>query len=158
MLCIDSFLCECRVLLNAVGIVEALEFEQPTRKSLPQLQVCQFVTVRMYKIVDLRSRSFQYEDLYGLGKLLLSLCCRSTAVLSSITQSLDYAASQYSPSVKAFIVYLLSKPTPTSFPTLEDAISMTALQALQYADALRVYVRIAACLLVCLALLTARAA
>lgn len=42
---------------------------------------------------------FQREDLLALGKLILSLACRSPLALESISEVLEYATSQYSPDV-----------------------------------------------------------
>jgi hypothetical protein len=62
-------------------------------------------------------------------------------VLSAITNSIEYVAKHYSATLKSFLVYLLSNPTATSFPTLEDAVRITAPQLLDYQDALRMCVR-----------------
>lgn len=78
--------------------------------------------------------------MYALGKLLLSLCCRSHTAINAIGPSIEFLGSRYSAELKNVIVYLLSKPTPSSFATIEELCRMTAVQTLTYMDSLRSYV------------------
>lgn len=43
---------------------------------------------------------FQREDLLALGKLILSLACRSALALEDVSDALEYVASQYSLDVR----------------------------------------------------------
>lgn len=55
----------------------------------------------------------QQEDLLSLGKLFLSLACRSLSAIHNIQQSLDMGVSRtYSSDFSNALLYLLSKPNP----------------------------------------------
>jgi PAB-dependent poly(A)-specific ribonuclease subunit 3 len=43
---------------------------------------------------------FQREDLLALGKLILSLACRSALALENVSDALEYVTAQYSPDVR----------------------------------------------------------
>lgn len=51
---------------------------------------------------------FQREDLLALGKLILSLACRSPLAIENVSEALEYASSQYSPDVRDFLGQLHS--------------------------------------------------
>jgi hypothetical protein len=57
---------------------------------------------------------FQREDLLALGKLILSLACRSALALENVSDALEYVTAQYSPDVRPHTHHhLLLHPTPT---------------------------------------------
>lgn len=65
---------------------------------------------------------FQQEDLMSLGKLVLSLACRSSAAVENIRGSLTLVTESYSPALHDFIVQLVTKSD--EYPTA-DQISIT---------------------------------
>jgi PAB-dependent poly(A)-specific ribonuclease subunit 3 len=93
-----------RVRLNGVGVLDAL-IHADRQKRVPRLQ---------------------YEDLVSLGKLALSLACNSLHAMRSLPASLELVARRYSPDVKNFIVYLLSKPIGRKYPTAGDVLGLLA--------------------------------
>jgi PAB-dependent poly(A)-specific ribonuclease subunit 3 len=67
----------------------------------------------MSTVTDVTSILKQQEDLLSLGKLFLSLACRSLSAIHNIQQSLDMGVARtYSSDFSNALLYLLSKPNP----------------------------------------------
>jgi len=47
---------------------------------------------------------FQREDLLSLGKLILSLACKSPTAVNNVNDSLEYIGNQYSIDLKNLVV------------------------------------------------------
>lgn len=90
----------CRIRIGSVGIFDVISFE-----------------------ADKDVSHFQREDLLSMGKLILSLACKSPTAVNNMSESLEYIGTQYSPDLKNFVVriYTLSStgcanPHITRFP------------------------------------------
>lgn len=68
---------------------------------------------------------YQREDIVSLGKLILSLACRQLQT-QNLSKCLEYTSSRYGVDMKNLIILLLSKPTATNYPSINDAISVIA--------------------------------
>jgi len=66
----------------------------------------------------------QYEDLFSLGKLVLSLACQSLDAIQHIGKSVELIASQYSSDLKSLVTYLLTKPKGGKLPTISTVSHM----------------------------------
>jgi len=71
-------------------------------------------------------KHYQQEDLVGLGKLILSLACKSSMTIQTLPKSLEYVSTNYSSDLKNLLILLLTKSSHThSYPTIEDVAAMT---------------------------------
>eukprot|EP01113_Clastostelium_recurvatum_P042577 TRINITY_DN6906_c0_g1_i8.p1 TRINITY_DN6906_c0_g1~~TRINITY_DN6906_c0_g1_i8.p1 ORF type:complete len:739 (-),score=149.18 TRINITY_DN6906_c0_g1_i8:143-2359(-) len=108
-----------RVRINGAGIFDVIDFN-PT-KSVAQ---------------------HQHEDLLALGRLIVTLACRSPMAVQNLVKSVDYLGQHYSQDLKALVVYLLTKPT-VHYPSVEEIVTRIAPRIateaenlLSYADSL----------------------
>lgn len=77
----------------------------------------------------------QQDDLLNFGKLLVSLCCGSTAAVHAIPLALDHIQATYSPDFKSMIMYLIGKPSPTK--SIDDILVMMGPRILNEFDAMQ---------------------
>jgi PAB-dependent poly(A)-specific ribonuclease subunit 3 len=68
----------------------------------------------------------QHEDLLMLGKLLLMLAVRSLSAVPQLSKSMEVLAANFSEDLNKLIVFLLTKPSGMSFPTVDDVATMAA--------------------------------
>ncbi|GHJ87660.1 hypothetical protein NliqN6_4062 [Naganishia liquefaciens] len=80
---------------------------------------------------------YQQDDLLNFGKLLVSLCCGSTAAVHALPPALDHIQANYSPDFKLIIMYLIGKPGPTK--TIDDILVMMGPRILNEFDAMQNY-------------------
>ncbi|KAJ9107878.1 hypothetical protein QFC19_002621 [Naganishia cerealis] len=79
----------------------------------------------------------QQDDLLNFGKLLISLCCGSTAAVHALPPALDHIEANYSPDFKLIIMYLIGKPGPTK--NIDDILVMMGPRILNEFDAMQNY-------------------
>ncbi|KAJ9121644.1 hypothetical protein QFC22_002264 [Naganishia vaughanmartiniae] len=79
----------------------------------------------------------QQDDLLNFGKLLISLCCGSTAAVHALPPALDHIQANYSPDFKLIIMYLIGKPGPTK--NIDDILVMMGPRILNEFDAMQNY-------------------
>jgi hypothetical protein len=75
------FLSFNRIRINGVGVFDVINYES-----------------------DKDPSHFQREDLLSLGKLILSLACKSPTAVNNLTESLEFIGTQYSPDLKNLVV------------------------------------------------------
>jgi serine/threonine protein kinase len=81
-----------RLRVNCCSILDVIRYEQPlTPDAL---------------------RNLQQEDLFDLGKVVLSLACQSAGAIHNLQKSIEYLARVYSPDLQQLCLYLFSKPHP----------------------------------------------
>jgi PAB-dependent poly(A)-specific ribonuclease subunit 3 len=81
-----------RLRVNCCAILDVLRYEQPlTPDAL---------------------RTLQQEDLFDLGKLVLSLACQSPGAIHNLQKSIEYLSRTYSPDLQQLCLFLFSKPHP----------------------------------------------
>lgn len=75
----------------------------------------------------------QSEDLFDLGRLLVSLACNSmtTVTQQNVSKSIEQISRTYSSEFKKLVVWLLAKPTQQTQKTAEE---LTRLLAAHMAD------------------------
>jgi PAB-dependent poly(A)-specific ribonuclease subunit 3 len=69
---------------------------------------------------------YQLEDIHSLGRLVLSLACGGTGVLSNPKKGLEHVARQYSTEFKAALNYLIVVPEAGTMKTIDEFISRYA--------------------------------
>ena len=70
-----------RIRINGVGVFDVISYES-----------------------DKDPSHFQREDLLSLGKLILSLACKSPTAVNNVNDSLEYIGNQYSIDLKNLVV------------------------------------------------------
>jgi len=93
-----------RLRINCLGIFDVINFEDSQNKK------------------DISH--FQQEDLLALGKLIVSLACKSLNAVKNIGESLEYIGAHYSQDLKNFIVRVLRQPATSSYPNVEQISSL----------------------------------
>ncbi|EGC30020.1 hypothetical protein DICPUDRAFT_42055 [Dictyostelium purpureum] len=106
-----------RIRLNGVGIFDVVNYDSP--RNLAQ---------------------FQHEDLLLLGRLILTLACRSAASITAqnLSNSIEYVSNTYSKDLYNLIVYLLTKPV-INLPNIDEVVTMISGRLLQENNYLHTY-------------------
>lgn len=121
-----------RIRLNACSIVDVITHEAPTSGNNSSGGNTNINNNTVY---------LQQEDLIQFGKLLVSLCCGTTAAAANVHHPNNLAASlesiqaTYSPDVKLIIMYLLGKPGPGK--GIDDVLVMLGPRLLNEFDAMQ---------------------
>ncbi|KAF9238694.1 hypothetical protein BU15DRAFT_88313 [Melanogaster broomeanus] len=111
---------------NAIRVAHeaglAVRMVEPTKILLTgnnrlRINSCGIVDVLMY---DTRQdiAAVQQEDLVMFGRLVFALCCGSLAALNTMPKALSMMGRIYSPDVKEFTLFLISKPSPYKVSSL----------------------------------------
>ena len=98
-----------RIRINGVGIIDVLEYD--TQKSVAELQ---------------------REDLFSLGRLILSLANRCVVTNASVPLSLEGLRQHYSPEMNSFVTVLISNTHSVSIRDIVTMISSHLMDALQH--------------------------
>jgi len=80
-----------------------------TGKNRVRINCCSMLDVIRHD--DQLTPNQQQEDLFDLGKLIISLACNSTNAVQNLPRSLEQVGRQYSPDVQKLVIFLFSKPS-----------------------------------------------
>lgn len=60
----------------------------------------------------------QQDDLLQFGRLILALCCNNLVAGNNLIKSMETVTRNFTPDLKAVILFLISKPSPTKVLSL----------------------------------------
>lgn len=114
-----------------------LTFDHANANVLFQVRPSEYSNVMDDSMIADISRSSvqQQDDLLNFGKLLIALCCGTTAAVHNLPASLEIVMQNYSPDVKLVIMYLLGKPGPGK--CIDDILVMLGPRLLNEFDAMQ---------------------
>lgn len=108
-----------------------------TGKNRLRLNCCSIFDVLTFDHANANVLFQQQDDLLNFGKLLVALCCGTTAAVHNLPASLEIVIQSYSPDVKLVIMYLLGKPGPGK--CIDDILVMLGPRLLNEFDAMQNY-------------------
>ncbi|KAJ9114415.1 hypothetical protein QFC20_001558 [Naganishia adeliensis] len=108
-----------------------------TGRNRVRLNCCSIFDVLTHDSTANNIAYYQQDDLLNFGKLLVSLCCGSTAAVHALSPALDHIQANYSPDFKSIIMYLIGKPSPTK--SIDDILVMMGPRILNEFDAMQNY-------------------
>jgi hypothetical protein len=85
----------------------------------------------------------------SLGKLILTLACKSTSAVANVHKSLEYVAAHYSPELVDFLRFTLV--SPINYPTIDELCKVLSTRMLREMEYLQQYVECHYLLALCLA-------
>jgi len=119
-----------RVRISGVAIKDVVSYDAHSK--LPQYQVrrphsppvyqCSLATLR-------RAQTLQQEDILSLGKLILTLACKSTSAVSNVIKSLEYVSAHYSPELCDFLRITLAQSI--NYPTIDELCKIISTRMLR---------------------------
>ena len=67
---------------------------------------------------------YQQEDIWNLGRVILSLACKSHLAIKNISKSLEFTSFNYSPDLDNFLKYTLGLAPGNGFQKIDDVCSL----------------------------------